>query len=84
MDADLTARVIRERIVACATLIVLNSEEVIDALAEARIHGVRGGVVYDYMHLVAARKGDADFLYTLNLADFKALRREGDPEIRRP
>ena len=84
VDADLTARVIRERIVACANLIVLNSEDVTDALAEARAHGVRGGAVYDYMHLVAARKGEADVLYTLNLADFQALRREGDPEIRRP
>lgn len=84
VDADLTARVIRERIVACANLIVLNSEDVTDALAEARAHGVRGGAVYDYMHLGAARKGEADVLYTLNLADFQALRREGDPEIRRP
>jgi predicted nucleic acid-binding protein len=83
VDADLTARVIRERIVACANFIVLNSEDVTDALAEARAHGVRGGAVYDYMHLVAARKGEADVLYTVNLADFQALRREGDPEIRR-
>jgi hypothetical protein len=36
------------------------------------------------MHLVAARKGKADVLYTLNLADFQHQYREGDPEIRRP
>lgn len=50
----------------------------------ARAHGVRGGAVYDYMHLVAARKGKADVLFTLNLSDFQHLHREGDPEIRHP
>ena len=36
------------------------------------------------MHLVDARKGEADVLYTLNLGDFLHLHRESDPEIRRP
>ncbi len=84
VDADLAARLIREKIVARATMIVLDAEEVIHALDKARAHGVRGGGVYDYMHLVAARKGKADALYTLNLTDFQHLQREGDPEIRRP
>ncbi len=84
VDADLAARLLRERIVARAAMIVLDSEEVTDALDMARAHGVRGGAVYDYMHLVAARKGQADVLFTLNLSDFQHLHREGDPEIRRP
>jgi predicted nucleic acid-binding protein len=84
VDADLTARLLREQIVARAAMVVLDAEEVTDALDKARAHGVRGGAVYDYMHLVAARKGKADVLYTLNLTDFQHLHREGDPEIRRP
>ncbi len=84
VDADLTARLIREQIVAHASMIVLDSGDVTDALVKARAHGVRGGAVYDYMHLVAARKGKADVLYTLNLANFQHLHRVGDPEIRRP
>lgn len=84
VDADLTARLIREQIIARSTMIVLDAEEVTAALGKARAHGVRGGAVYDYMHLVAARKGKADVLCTLNLADFQHLHREGDPEIRRP
>lgn len=84
VDADLAARLIREQIVARATIIVLDADEVTDALNKARAHGVRGGAVYDYMHLVAARKGMADVLYTLNPSDFQHLHREGDPEIRRP
>lgn len=84
VDADLAARLIREQITAHATIIVLDGEEVAHALSEARTHGVRGGAVYDYMHLVAARKGKAETLYTLNLADFQHLHRESDPEVRRP
>ena len=84
VDADLTARLLREQIVARASMIVLDAEEVTDALDKARAHGVRGGAVYDYMHLVAARKGMTDVLYTLNLSDFQHLHREGDPEIRHP
>jgi predicted nucleic acid-binding protein len=84
VDAALTARLIRERIVAHATMIMLEAEDVMDAQEKARAHGVRGGAVYDYMHLVAARKGQADVLYTLNLMDFERLYRVGHPEIRRP
>lgn len=84
VDADLAARLIREQILARAAMVVLDAEEVTDALDKARAHGVRGGAVYDYMHLIAARKGQADVLFTLNLSDFQHLHREGDPEIRRP
>jgi predicted nucleic acid-binding protein len=84
VDGDLAVRMIREQIVARSTMIELNAEEVTAALGKARAHGVRGGAVYDYMHLVAARKGKTEVLYTLNLSDFKHLHREGDPEIRRP
>ena len=84
VDADLTARLIREQIVARAAMVVLDAEEVTDALDKARAYGVRGGAVYDYMHLVAARKGQADVLFTLNLSDFQHRHREGDPESRCP
>lgn len=84
VDADLAARLLREQIGARAAMVVLDAEEVTDALDKARAHGVRSGAVYDYMHLVAARKGKADVLLTLNLSDFQHLHREGDPEIRHP
>ncbi len=84
MDAQLAARLIRERIVVRASMIALEANAVTHALDQARAHGVRGGAVYDYMYMVAARKAQADILYTLNLADFHSLKREGDPEILRP
>ena len=40
--------------------------------------------VYDYMHLLAAKKGNASVIYTLNMDDFQHLRRGDDPEVRFP
>ncbi|MCX6880214.1 MAG: hypothetical protein NTW21_41385 [Verrucomicrobia bacterium] len=56
----------------------------LDSYAEAPDRGVRGGAIYDYLHLVAARKGGATRLYTLNVTDFQAFQRPGDPEIVHP
>jgi predicted nucleic acid-binding protein len=81
---DLAAELIRERVVDTASIIVLERADVVEAHREARARGVRGGAIYDYMHLVAARKAGAEALYTLNTSDFLAFRRDGDPEIRRP
>jgi predicted nucleic acid-binding protein len=84
VDADVAATMIRESIVSCVNFVELSVDELIEAQGCARKQGVRGGGVYDYMHLVAARKAKADILYTINLSDFQHLRRESDPEIRRP
>jgi hypothetical protein len=45
---------------------------------------VRGGCVYDYMHLLAAKKGNASVIHTLNIDDFQHLRRGDDPEVQHP
>ncbi len=84
VDADVAAEMIRESIVPCVNFVELGVDEIIEAQGCARKQGVRGGGVYDYMHLIAARKTKADILYTINLSDFQHLHREGDPEIRRP
>jgi predicted nucleic acid-binding protein len=42
---------------------------------------VRGGAVYDYLHLVAARKSGAEAVVTLDRKHFAALVREGDPHV---
>jgi predicted nucleic acid-binding protein len=84
VDADFATKLLIETVLPRVRVIELGMSEVLDALRLARKHGVRGGSVYDYMHLVAARKAEATILYTINLSDFKHLHREGDPEIRRP
>ena len=84
VDADLAARLLRESIRPRVKIILLTEEELFDCLDHARKHGVRGGAVYDYMHLVAARKAAVETILTLNLSDFTHLVREGDPPVRLP
>ncbi|MCX6855138.1 MAG: PIN domain-containing protein [Verrucomicrobia bacterium] len=84
VDADLAARLMSETVLPRVQVIELSSGELLAALRLARKQGVRGGGVYDYMHLIAARKANVDIIYTINLSDFQHLHREGDPEIRRP
>ncbi len=62
----------------------LTSAEMLRALRESEARGVRGGAVFDYFHLVAARKAKATRFYTLNVAHFRSFHRPGDPEITHP
>ncbi len=84
VDADVAARLIRESIVPALDFVALELQDILAAQASAKLQGVRGGAIYDYMHLVAARKARADSLHTINLDDFTAIHRKGDPVIRRP
>lgn len=54
------------------------------AMREAESRGVRGGAIFDYLHLAAARHAGAQRFYTLNVSNFRAFYREGDPEIVHP
>ncbi len=65
-------------------VVTLAAADLLAAYATASERGVRGGAIYDYLHLVAGRKAGADRLYTLNPADFQAFHRLGDPEIVHP
>jgi hypothetical protein len=80
----LAAKLLNETILPHVHVVELGIAELMDALDDARRRGVRGGAVYDFMHLVAARKAGADILYTINFGDFRHLSREGDPEVRCP
>lgn len=84
VDADLATQLLSETVLPRVQVIDLGIEEIMSALRQARKLGVRGGGVYDYMHLVAARKAKVDVLHTINLSNFRSLYREGDPEIRLP
>jgi predicted nucleic acid-binding protein len=84
VDADFATHLLSETVLPRVRVIELGVAELLDALRLAKRQGVRGGRVYDYMHLVAARKTKADILYTINVGDFHSLHRENDQEIRRP
>lgn len=81
---DLAAQMLAETILPRVSLIELSTVEIVDALRAAQSHGVRGGSVYDYMHLMAAKKVNASVIYTLNIDDFQHLRRGGDPDVQYP
>ena len=72
---------LRESVLPYVKTVTLAERDVMAALAQAQSRGVRGGAVYDYLHLVAAQKSGAEALVTLDLKHFSALVREGDPRI---
>lgn len=84
IDADTAAKLIRDRVSGRLEMIVLEGDEILTSLSEARRRGVRGGAIYDFMHLFAARKAGAQAMVTLNITDFAAIAREGDPEVKLP
>jgi hypothetical protein len=51
----------------------LTSPEVLRALSQAGVKGVRGGRVHDYLHAVAAHKGKAGLLLTADKHGFDGL-----------
>jgi len=63
---------------------LLTETDLLNAFAEAETRGIRGGAIYDYLHLVAARKAGAKRFYTLNTSDFSSFHGPGDPEILHP
>lgn len=74
-------RLIRQGVLPFVRVVHLDGGELMDALAECEPRGVRGGAVYDWLHLAAARQAGAEALVTLNQRDFHALARPGDPRI---
>ena len=78
------ASLIQESVLPHVQLVSLSGKEVMAALAGAEARGVRGGAVYDLLHLAAARKAGAAALLTLDVRDFQALAQPGDPRIESP
>ncbi len=62
----------------------LTPTEVLGAMKNAEARGVRGGAIFDYLHLVAARKAMVDRVVTLNVKHFRAFWRNGDPVVVHP
>jgi predicted nucleic acid-binding protein len=81
VGADLAQRLLRESVLPYVKTVTLTERDVMAALAQAQARGVRGDAVYDYLHIVAARKSGAEVLVTLDTKHFSALVREGDPRV---
>lgn len=74
------AAILHEHLAPRVRLVTLGATDVLKAYKESTARGIRGGAIYDYLHMVAARKAGATRIYTLNLGDFLAFHRRGDPE----
>lgn len=64
--------------------IYLDESQIRQAMEECTERGVRGGAIYDFMHLKAASLHGASKIYTLNVRHFLAFHRLGDPEVLLP
>jgi predicted nucleic acid-binding protein len=84
VPASDAATLLRQQIAPKLSNVPLTETDLLTAFEEAEQRGVRGGAIYDYLHLVAARKAGAKRFYTLNLGDFHSFHRPGDPEILAP
>jgi predicted nucleic acid-binding protein len=65
-------------------LIDLTGEDLMGTIRDTHSVGARGGAVYDFLHLTAARNASAKSLYTLNTRHFAVIMRKGDPEVKLP
>jgi predicted nucleic acid-binding protein len=81
LSGSVAATLLREHVSPRLTTVTLEPEDLFTAFSEAESRGIRGGAIYDYLHLFAARKAGAEKIHTLNLSDFLSFRRPGDPNI---
>ncbi len=82
VPASDAAKLLRQQIAPKLSNIPLDESDLLTAFEEAELRGVRGGAIYDYLHLVAARKAGAKRFYTLRPQRFPLLpppRRSGNP-----
>lgn len=84
LTADATMEILEGDFLPCLEVTSLTPTEMVKAMRESQERGVRGGAIFDYLHLRAARKARVARFYTLNLANFRAFHRHGDPEIVHP
>jgi predicted nucleic acid-binding protein len=84
VPASDATKILRDQIAPKLVAAYLDTDDLFQAYDEAEDRGIRGGAIHDYLHLFSARKSGAKRFYTLNITDFLAFHRPGDPEIVTP
>jgi len=84
LGASVAVRLVEQSVLPFVQVQLLSAKDLMSALAECESRGVRGGAIYDWLHLAAARKAGAEVFFTLDLRDFQSLARPGDPRIEMP
>ncbi len=78
------SHLIKVNILGRMILMPLTVSEKIEMLRQCQGWGVRGGAIYDALHLATARKAAVEKLYTLNVRHFVAIAADFDAEICQP
>ena len=73
LDGDTAAAMIEQNISTKLRVLTLSPDDILTTLKQSRAIGVRGGGIYDALHLAAARSVQADEIFTLNLRHFQAF-----------
>lgn len=84
LNASITADILETYYAPRLSITTLTPTEILRAMNECERRGVRGGSIFDFLHLAAARKAKAAKFYTLNERDFRSFHRPGDPDIVHP
>ncbi len=84
LRAATAADLIESSVLPFVEIVHLTGRETMAAIVDADRRGARGGAIYDLLHLAAARKAGVEALITLDVRDFQALAKSGDPAIREP
>lgn len=88
VPASQAAAILKDQIAPRLKIISLTPTDLLKAYAEAESKGIRGGAIYDYLHLVAARKTGAERFRTAGCEGFHeavfGLERENGGEVIRP
>jgi predicted nucleic acid-binding protein len=84
LSATVAARLVEQSVLPYVQVQSLSGADLMAALADCEARGVRGGAIYDWLHLAAARQAGAEVFFTLDLRDFQSLARPGDPRIQAP
>ncbi|MGH8562171.1 MAG: PIN domain-containing protein [Nevskiales bacterium] len=84
LSAATVVTLIKDSVLPYVKTQALSATDVMSAISECNARGVRGGAIYDLLHLSAARKAGVDTLVTLDLRNFQALAQPGDLRIERP
>jgi predicted nucleic acid-binding protein len=84
LNASTAAALIEQSVLPYVQALTLTGKDMMAALVECESRGVRGGAIYDWLHLAAARKAGVEVLITLDLRDFQSLARPGDSRIEMP
>lgn len=81
---SVAAELIDESLLPRLHFLELPAADMTATIRESESAGVRGSAIFDFLHLVAARRASAVTLYTLNCRHFIPLARRGDPKIELP